>query len=786
MRKILKKVLVSTMILSIIMSGMTMQGKMSQVKAADDAFEKSISDFPSSYKTYLRKLHEKYPKWKFEALETGLRWDDVVSGETDPEKSGSGNKALVAKTAGDLLKRNLACDYNPSTGNYIYKDASSWVSAGQNTIAYFLDPRNFLNEVNVFQFEKNSYDKSVHTLSGVKKILAGTFMDYGKGDFSYINTKGKTVKAGTTYAEEIFKAGKKYGVSPYYLASKIVQEVGSNGSGSTNGKYTSKDGKTTFTGYYNFYNIGANDGADPIKNGLNYSKSAGWTTPMASIAGGAEFFNNKYISGYQNTGYFVRFNVDSRSPYALYTHQFMTNISGAAQETSTTYNAYESMGVLSEAKVFLIPVYKNMPASSNTVTITSAKNKTGVLTGNANIRKGPGTSYDAVETLNKGTKVTILSGELAGDNGYSYDNLKNPYWYKINYTSGGGTKTGYISTTLLDISINKSIVLKDTYKVRVSLKDTSDTVYYLSSNPAIATVSKSGDVTAKKRGEVTIYAILGNGRMDAIKLQVVSMTLSPVSKTIIAGKSFALKATVSSGDSVKFTSSNTKVATVNSNGVVKGKNTGKVTITARSASGASRSSTVIVKPSKRELIVSKHSYNYATLSWNRARYASGYEVYRKKSTDRKYKKVVTLKGSTKTKYKDTDVINGATYMYRVRAYKTIGGKKYYSAYATLVYKIRPAKVSVKAQEVSPSKRIIKIKWTKRSYVTGYVIYRKIGTKGKYKKIAVIKNPKTTSYIDRKLKKNKTYYYKMKTYKKNKNKNVYSVYSNTRKIVLNKK
>ena len=44
------------------------------------------------------------------------------------------------------------------------------------------------------------------------------------------------------------------GASPYFLASKIIQEVSRNGSGSTSGTYIAKDG-TNLSGYYNYYNI---------------------------------------------------------------------------------------------------------------------------------------------------------------------------------------------------------------------------------------------------------------------------------------------------------------------------------------------------------------------------------------------------------------------------------------------------------------------------------------------------------------------------------------------------
>ena len=258
------------------------------------------SEFPASYRPYLQALHSKYPNWKFTPLNTGLDWDTVVENEMDPEVSGQGNKSTIQYVASDLSKRNLLCDFNPSTGKYIPKDSTSFFSAAKQTVAYYLNPLNFLNEVDIFQFENNAYDAEVHNLTGVQQMLKGTFMDGSV--IQYFDTNGKAQEIKQSYAQVIFNAGKTYGVNPYWLASKIRQEVSADGSGSTSGDYWSKDYKTHFIGYYNFYNIGANDGADPIKNGLNYAKSAGWTTPVKAIEGGAKFFRDKYISCYQNTG----------------------------------------------------------------------------------------------------------------------------------------------------------------------------------------------------------------------------------------------------------------------------------------------------------------------------------------------------------------------------------------------------------------------------------------------------------------------------------------------------
>lgn len=107
--------------------------------------------------------------------------------------------------------------------------------------------------------------------------------------------------------------------------------------------------------FNNFYNIGATSSANPIANGLKWAKSGStyqrpWNTPEKSILGGAQYLGEKYINAGQNTMYLQRFNVKSNGTYSIYTHQYMTNISGAASEAASTADAYQSLGIAAHAK----------------------------------------------------------------------------------------------------------------------------------------------------------------------------------------------------------------------------------------------------------------------------------------------------------------------------------------------------------------------------------------------------------------------------------------------------
>ena len=84
------------------------------------------------------------------------------------------------------------------------------------------------------------------------------------------------------------------------------------------------------------------------------------------------------------------------------------------------------------------------------------------------------------------------------------------------------------------------------------------------------------------------------------------------------------------------------------------------------------------------------------------------------------------------------------------------------------YKIPGKPTSLKASSIGSSK--ITLTWKKSPNADGYYIYRSTSKNGTYKKIANITKSKGTTYTDKKLKKNKKYYYKLVSYKKTSNKN----------------
>ena len=359
--------------------------------------------FPASYCPYLSYLHEKHPNWVFKAEKTGLTFLAAVNGESERNYTQATANGYIASST--------------------IREAGGWRTASDAYVAYMLDPRNYLNDQNIFAFENLSYDSKYHTINVVKSIFSGTYL------------------ANNSYPQYFIDAGSMYNVSPVHLASRVKQEGGTNSSyaavsGTVSGtcsrsayicstyvdKSTKKivnasyvkmrDGAGTnydivtrakkgesfkfvntklyksekgcsagwykinltrsLKGIYNYYNIGAyND--NPVMRGLkaaagcvDYNENTPWDSREKAIKYGASFIAGGYISVGQDTMYYQKFNTGPNTRTPKYTHQYMTNILAPASESLSTYDSYSSLNLINKAYVFKIPVYNSMPTDMTT------------------------------------------------------------------------------------------------------------------------------------------------------------------------------------------------------------------------------------------------------------------------------------------------------------------------------------------------------------------------------------------------------------------------------------
>lgn len=317
----------------------------------DEAFDAYLTaqGFPEAYKAQLQALHAKYPNWVFQAQHTNLKWEDVIKAEYALGKN------LVHSGADSSWKSTQNGAYDWETGKWVVFDSGGWVAASKEIIEYFMDPRNFLDATSVFQFLRQSYNAEEYNEDGLTQVKAGL-----------TSMVANTFLAGQcdeqSYVDVLMSVAAEKGVSPYVLASMMIQELGVKGdSASISGTVPG------YEGYYNYYNIGAFASGDltAIQKGLTYAKGSGsydrpWNSRYKAIAGGAEYYASGYVKKGQDTMYLKKFNVQGSN---LYGHQYMTNVQGAYSEGKLMSKAYDETA-RQGSLTFRIPVYLNMPASA--------------------------------------------------------------------------------------------------------------------------------------------------------------------------------------------------------------------------------------------------------------------------------------------------------------------------------------------------------------------------------------------------------------------------------------
>ncbi len=342
--------------------------------------------FPADYASALTELHLLHPSWSFEPLlitdqNANFTWDYVINKETEKP---------------DLNLISSDADYEP----YWHETNRTPFDSGlyqpsRAAVEYFMDPRNFLNEADIFQFFDQSaqLDPDIVT-EAVEAVLKGTFME------------SETLENELTYAENFCKIGKELNVNPVFLAVKVRQEQGVGGTSDLisgqcgtklNEYYTNQTQATpagrpimppaegtrsseellALNGFYNYFNIAASgDGIFQIyENAMKRAKNVGtaemasvwdgspaWNTRWKSLYGGGYFLKKNYIGRHQETSYLQKFNVDPRAT-DLFTHQYMQSITGGLSEGRILFQSFASIDILDQSHTFVIPVYQGMPAS---------------------------------------------------------------------------------------------------------------------------------------------------------------------------------------------------------------------------------------------------------------------------------------------------------------------------------------------------------------------------------------------------------------------------------------
>ena len=551
-----------------------------------------IENFPESYQPYLEELKKKHPNWTFTALYTSLDWNYVIQNENIFGKN------LVPKSYHDRWK-------NTNPGEYNVEVDAGWVDCSKQSLLYTMDPRNFLNESRIFQFEELSFNSNSNSVEGIEKILYGT--EFYNQIVSYLTSSGSTVTMNKKYSDLIYSAGIQSKVSSYHLASRIKQEVGPFLS------HSSISGKVAgYEGLYNFYNIGATSSSEPmgaIINGLKYARDGNgaseatktkylipWNTKEKAITGGGIFIGSSYINIGQNTIYLQKFHVHDTNKGELFWHQYMTNVLAPYSESNIIYKGYANSNLLDLNINFIIPVYDNMPEiqeESPAINPSDYEEDNTKVYANVettlNVRSGPSTSYEKITSVSKNeTMIRIARGKQSGE-----------LWDRVILENG---IVGYVFQNYIEelpeieveeikISVNNPVIQKNEISklnIEIYPKEAEEqTVEYISSNEKIVKVDSDGNIYGVSSGKATITVrAISNGVKSSIDIEVYSkvtgIEVNVKNITLQEGEEYQILANIEPDDAnnktVQYASENTNIATVNDIGIITAVQTGNTNI----------------------------------------------------------------------------------------------------------------------------------------------------------------------------------------------------------------
>lgn len=399
MKKIITMIIILTLISYCFISLINQKNVLAQT-TSPDINGINTSKYPG-IKEKIQALQKKYPNWSFKILYTGLDWNDVISNEYVGH--GSSPKNLVYNSSN--YQGEWVC---PVCGNKPY-DNGSWRCASEQAIKYMMDPRNSLNESDIFQFEQLTSSGS--DLGILQSMTRGTFL------------------AG--HEQAIINAANKNNLNCYYVVARLIQEQGKSGTVLALG--TGYNGQ--YVGYYNAFNISATGNTKEaiLINALTYAKKKGWTSLDASIEGGISFLGKQYISQGQNTLYLQKFDVIGNNSSNLYNNQYMTNLLAAENEGLTLRNTYINTNSMALPHTFIIPVYENMPQSeclrpntngSSAITIDLVRVN---VDSTLNIRNAPNGSA---------TGASLVKDEIVTRIEKATTKVGGTYWDKVRKSNG--------------------------------------------------------------------------------------------------------------------------------------------------------------------------------------------------------------------------------------------------------------------------------------------------------------------------------------------------------------
>ncbi len=386
-----------------------------------------------------------------------------------------------------------------------------------------------------------------------------------------------------------------------------------------------------------------------------------------------------------------------------------------------------------------------------------------------------------------GTELAGQTVEITGDTvriKLVSDSSGTAWGFKVVSVVDPNNVTTDISTCTVTLSYTAISYNGSAREPKVTVKDgtttltqgTDYTVAYsnnVNAGTATVTVTGMGSYTGTTEVSFTIRKITQ------------TLTTEISSDTLAVGETAQITATAEG--TVRYTSSDTGVATVSSAGLVTAVAAGTVTITVKAAAtdnyySATNTIEITVTDDSTAptldapVISSVYStvQTSAKVTWTQVDGADGYQIYRSTEKDGTYTCIKTISGGSTVKYTNSGLTVGQTYYYKVRAYvKDSSNNWVYSEFSDVRY--MPAAV-VFDNVYSNSTSRIRILWNEISGAEGYQIWRADSEDGEYKIVKTITSGDTTAYSNTGLESGKTYYYKMRAFTTADGSKVFGAYS----------
>ena len=441
----------------------TVTNEMSQMSDAEFETYLTSQGFPETYKVKLRALHKIHPTWIFIGTRTNRTWanamyeqDEFASDRYDDSPGNSFLNINPTKAAQGYegYLSTQPNDYDYHTNKFKAHDGVYWFQANSAAIAHYMDPRKYLTEYGIFSFQDLSYDSSYQTEDLVKQVLGNNHL--------------------TQFSNLFIKAAQQNNTSPIYLAALARQEVGTTSTNiCSNGQAGVLSDGVDYTGYYNFYNIGASSSPDPKLKSLQTAKAYGWNSAEKAIVNGAYIISNNYIQCGQHTLYYQKFNFSPQATKDIW-HQYTTNIDALESQSISAYNSYSNMGVAELPFKFDIPIFDNMPDTTPPPALGNPNNYlSNLMVNGLSVTNFDGAVTDYVvqvarsEKINVGAVAVASTSTISGTGQFDYTGSGQQFTVTVR-AANGATRDYHITVQDLFYKIGYSTHIEsigwETYK----------------------------------------------------------------------------------------------------------------------------------------------------------------------------------------------------------------------------------------------------------------------------------------------------------------------------------